>query len=163
MKRNLLILALTVTLVYACSSDKDEGADDIVGTWDLSAYEIDEANATDDQEFAKEILDYLSAIDCTILSYTFNADGTVISRDSGQYLEINVNQGGTGLDIPCPTQSDVDDGTYTYVNGVLTYIDEVEGNTEVDIEINGDVIVIAAADLGIENFDTGGSLVFTRR
>ena len=158
------MLFAATALLFSCSSDKDdENNDSIVGTWDLTAYEIDEMTATDDQEFAQEILQFLSAIDCTILSVTFNEDGTVISTDSGNYLEINVNPGGTGLDIPCPTESDVEDGTYTYENGVLTYIDEVEGNTEVEVEINGNTIRISAADMGIDNFEDGGTLVFTRR
>ena len=158
------MLFAATALLFSCSSDKDdENNDSIVGTWDLTAYEIDEMTATDDQEFAQEILQFLSAIDCTILSYTFNEDGTVISTDSGDYLEINVNPGGSGLDIPCPSESDVEDGTYTYENGLLTYIDEVEGNTEVEVEINGNTIRISASDLGIDNFEDGGTLVFTRR
>ena len=157
------MLFAATALLFSCSDDKDENNDSIIGTWDLTAYEIDEMTATDDQEFAQEILQFLSAIDCTILSYTFNEDGTVISRDSGDYLEINANPGGSGLDIPCPTESDVEDGMYTYEEGVLTYIDEVEGNTEVEVEINGNTIRIGAAELGIDNFEDGGVLVFTRR
>ena len=158
-----MLFAVTA-LLFSCSDDKDDaGNDSIVGTWDLTAYEIDEMTATDDQEFAQEILQFLSAIDCTILSYTFNEDGTVISRDSGDYLEINANPGGSGLDIPCPTESDVEDGMYTYEEGVLTYIDEVEGNTEVEVDVNGNTIRIGAAELGIDNFEDGGVLVFTRR
>ena len=158
------MLFAATALLFSCSDDKDgENNDSIVGTWDLTAYEIDEETATDDQEFAQEILQFLSAIDCTILSYTFNEDGTVISRDSGDYLEINANPGGSGLDIPCPTESDVEDGMYTYEEGVLTYIDEVEGNTEVEVEINGNTIRIGAAQMGIDNFEDGGTLVFTRR
>lgn len=164
MKRNLVLLALTAALTFSCSSDKDdEGNNSIVGTWDLTAYEIDEATATDDQEFARDILAFLSAIDCTILSFTFNEDGTVISRDSGDYLEINVNEGGSGLDVPCPEQSDVEDGMYTYEDGLLTYIDEVEGNTTVEVEVSDNTIRIGATDLGINNFDDGGTMVFTRR
>ena len=164
MKRNLLMLFVATAILFSCSDDKDdENNDSIVGTWDLTAYEIDAETATDDQEFAQEILQFLSAIDCTILSYTFNEDGTVISTDSGDYLEINVNPGGTGLDIPCPSESDIEDGSYTYEEGVLTYIDEVEGNTTVEVEVNGNTIRIDAADLGIDNFEDGGTMVFTRR
>ncbi|MGI9546801.1 MAG: hypothetical protein ACR2MM_06175 [Flavobacteriaceae bacterium] len=164
MKRNIVLLALTAALTFSCSSDKDnENNDSIVGTWDLTAYEIDEATATDDQEFARDILEFLALIDCTILSYTFNEDGTVISRDSGDYLEIDVNQGGSGLDIPCPEESDVEDGMYTFEEGVLTYMDEVEGNTEVNVEISNNTIRIGGADLGIDNFADGGTLIFSRR
>ncbi len=158
------MLFVATALLFSCSSDKDdENNDGIVGTWDLTAYEIDEMTATDDQEFAQEILQFLNAIDCSILSYTFIEDGTVISRNSGNYLEINVNTGGSGLDIPCPTESDVEDGAYTYENGLLTYIDEVEGNTEVEVDINGNTIRISATDMAIDNFEDGGTLVFTRR
>ena len=80
MKRNLLMLFVATAFLFSCSSDKDdENNDSIVGTWDLTAYEIDAESATDDQEFAQEILQFLSAIDCSILSYTFNEDGTVIA------------------------------------------------------------------------------------
>ena len=163
MKRKFLILALLSAFTFSCSSDKEQANDGIVGTWDLTAYEIDEATATDNQEFAREILQYLALIDCTILYYTFNEDGTVIATSSGDYLEINVNPAGSGLDLPCPTESDVEDGMYTYEDGVLTYIDEVEGNTTVNVEIVGNTIRIGARELGIDNFDEGGTLVFTRR
>ena len=158
------MLFAATALLFSCSDDKDdENNDSIIGTWDLTAYEIDEETATDDQEFAQEILDFLTALDCTILSYTFNEDGTVISEDRGDYVEIDVNPGGTGLDIECPTDSDVEEGMYTYEEGVLTYIDEVEGNTEVEVNIDGNRIRIGAAELGIDNFEDGGTLVFTRR
>lgn len=164
MKRNFVILALTAALTFSCSSDKDdEGNNSIIGTWDLTAYEIDEETATDDQEFARDILEFLALIDCTILSYTFNEDGTLISRDSGDYLEIDVNQGGTGLAVPCPEESDVEDGMYTYEDGMLTYMDEVEGNTTIEVEISGNTIRIGGSDLGIDNFEDGGTLVFSRR
>ena len=163
MKRTILALLMVATLTFSCSSDKDDGNNSIVGTWDLTGYEFDESTATDDQEFAAAILEFLALIDCTILSYTFNEDGTVVSRDSGNYIEIDVEQGGSGLDIPCPTEADVEEDTYTYEGGVLTYIDDMEGETSVNVEISGNTIRISAQDLGIDNFEDGGTLVFTRR
>ncbi len=159
------MLFVATALIFSCSSDKDDdNADpgDIVGTWDLTALEIDETTATDDQEFAAEILDFLSATDCYILTYTFNADGSVIEENSGSYLEINVNQGGTGLDIPCPTEQDTDVDEYTFDGTMLTYIDE-EGETTIEVDVSGNTIRIGATDLDFESFDDGGTLVFTRR
>ena len=80
------MLFVATALVFSCSSDKDDdNADpnDIVGTWDLTALEIDETTATDDEEFAAEILDFLSAMDCHLLTFTFREDGTVIEENRG--------------------------------------------------------------------------------
>ncbi len=164
MKRIVLLLVTVATLI-SCSSDKDnEGSDpnDIVGTWDLVGLEIDETTATDDEEFAKELLDFLSALDCYILTYTFNADGSVISVSKGNYLEVNANPGGSGLDIPCPTEQDTEEDEYLFDGEILTYIDET-GETDVSVDIIGNTIRINATDLDVENFDDGGTLVFARR
>ncbi len=165
MKRNLLLLFAATALLFSCSSDKDDdntNPDNIVGTWDLTALEINPETATDDEEFAAEILDFLSATNCYILTFTFNEDGTVIEENSGNYLEVNVNPGGTGLDIPCPTEQDTDVDEYTFDGSTLVYIDE-EGETSIQVEVDGNTIRISATDLDVENFDDGGTLVFTRR
>ncbi len=166
MKKKLLTFAMAAFLLFSCSDDKDDtgnAANGIVGTWDLTALEIDESTATDDEEFARDILAFLSAVDCTILTYTFNEDGSVISENSGNYLEINVNQGGTGLDIPCPVERDMEEDTYTIEGGVLTYIDDSGAETVIEVSVTGNTIMIGATELGIDNFDSGGTLVFTRR
>lgn len=159
------MLFAATALLFSCSSDKDDdNADpnDIIGTWDLTSLEIDPETATDDEEFAAEILDFLALSNCYILTYTFNEDGSVIEENSGNYLEINVNPGGTGLDIPCPTEEDVDEDEYTFDGTTLTYIDE-EGETSIEVEVDGNTIRISATDLDVDNFDDGGTLVFTRR
>ena len=159
------MLFAATALLFSCSDDKDDdGADpnDIVGTWDLTALEINPETASDDEEFAAEILDFLAASNCYILTFTFNEDGSVIEENSGNYLEINVNQQGTGLDIPCPTEQDTDVDEYTFDGSMLTYIDE-EGETTVEVDVDGNTIRISAIDLDIDNFDDGGTLVFTRR
>ena len=165
MKRNILLLFAATALLFACSDDKDDdNADpnDIIGTWDLTGLEIDPETATDDEEFAAEILDFLALTNCYILTYTFGEDGTVVEENSGNYLEINVNPGGTGLDIPCPTEADTDEDEYTFDGTTLTYFDE-EGETSIQVDIDGNTIRISATDMDIENFDDGGTLVFTRR
>ena len=165
MIRKLSLVVLSTIALFACSSDKEGGIDSnsILGTWDLTALQIDENNATTDEEFGKEILDFLTAEDCYIITLTFNADLSVISESSADYLQINVNPGGTGLDIPCPTQKDTDESTYTFDGETLTYIDDSLETVTVNVQFSGNTMVISAVELGIDNFDTGGELVFTKR
>ena len=165
MLRKVCLMLMTASLLFSCSSDDEKGADanDIIGTWDLTALQIDENNATTDEEFGKEILDFLTDQQCYIITITFNEDLSVVTENSGNYLEINVNQGGTGLDIPCPTQSDTDTSTYTFDGETLTYIDDSLETVTVTVQISGNTMTISAADFGVDNFDTGGQLVFTKR
>lgn len=163
--RKLSLLLITVAAVFSCSSDKDNDVDEnsILGTWDLTALEIDEATATDDMEFGQDILDFLTAQQCYIMTLTFNEDLSVITENSADYLQINVNPGGTGLDVPCPTEKDTDASTYTFDGEVLNYIDENLETVTVSVEISGNTMTVNAIDLGIDNFDDGGQLVFTKR
>lgn len=165
MKRNLLALFIAITLLFSCSSDKDDTNqdNDIIGSWDLTALEIDDSTASDDEKFARDILNFLSALDCSLLTITFNADQTVITENSGNYLDINVNTGGTGLDAPCPTEKDTSVDNYVYEGGVLTYIDENEMETKVNVTISGNTMRVNAVELDFTNFDDGGELIFTKR
>ncbi len=163
--RKLSLLLIAVAAVFSCSSDKENVVDEnsILGTWDLTALEIDEATATDDMEFGQDILDFLTAQQCYIVTLTFNEDLSVITENSADYLQINVNPGGTGLDVPCPTEKDTDASTYTFDGEVLTYIDDNLETVTVSIEISGNTMTVSAIDLGIDNFDDGGQLIFTKR
>ena len=165
MKCNLLTLFLATALLFSCSSDKDDLNQDnnILGSWELTALEIDESTASDDEEFAQNILSFLSAINCSIMTITFNADLSVITENSGNYLEINVNPGGSGLDVPCPTEKDTSVDSYLYEGGVLTYIDEDQVETTVNVEISGTTMRINATELDFANFNDGGVLIFTKR
>ena len=165
MLRKFVLTIISAGLLFSCSSDKEDGTNpsSILGTWDLTTLQIDEDNATTDEEFGKEILDFLTAQQCYIITLTFNADLSVVSENSGNYIEINVNPGGTGLDIPCPTESDTDVSTYTFDGERLTYIDENLETVTLTVQISGNTMLISAVEFGIENFDTGGQLVFTRR
>ncbi len=165
MLRKICFVFMTASLLFSCSSDSEGGADanDILGTWDLTALQIDENNATTDEEFGKEILDFLTAQECYIITITFNEDLSVVTENSGNYLEINVNQGGTGLDIPCPTQSDTDTSTYTFDGETLNYVDDNLETVTLTVQISGNTMRVSAVDFGVDNFDTGGQLVFTRR
>ncbi|MBT8312069.1 MAG: hypothetical protein HKP23_04440 [Flavobacteriaceae bacterium] len=165
MLRKICFVIMTASLLFSCSSDDEKGADanDILGTWDLTALQIDENNATTDEEFGKEILDFLTDQQCYIITITFNEDLSVVTENSGNYLEINVNQGGTGLDIPCPEQSDTDTSTYTFDGETLNYIDDSLETVTVTVQISGNTMTVNAVDFGVDNFDTGGQLVFTKR
>ncbi len=165
MKRNLLSLFIATALLFSCSSDKDDTnqENDIIGSWELTALEIDDNTASDDEKFARDILSFLSALDCSLLTITFNADQTVITENSGNYLDINVITGGTGLDVPCPTEKDTSVDSYLYEGGVLTYIDENEIETKVKVIISGNTMRVNAVELDFANFDDGGELIFTKR
>lgn len=166
MKHNLVLLFVLTTLLFSCSSDKDDVVQEesgIVGSWELTALQVDNSTASDEEKYAQDILSFLSAMDCSIMTITFNADLSVITEDSGNYLEINVNPGGTGLDVPCPTQKDTSVGSYIYESGVLTYIDETEMETTLNVTISGNTMSVSAAELDFANFNDGGELIFTKR
>lgn len=166
MKRNIYLLLLATAVMFSCSEDKestDADANSILGTWDLTALVIDEATATDDMEMGEDLLNFLTAQNCYIVTLTFNEDLSLLTENSANYIEINVNAQGTGLDVPCPSRSDSDDTVYTYENGVLTFIDDNQETVTIDVSITGNTMIMSAQELGVDNFDTGGELVFTKR
>lgn len=164
LSRICLMLMITGTLI-SCSSDQDKTTEPsaILGTWDLTALQIDENNATTDEQFGRDILDFLTPQQCFIITLTFNEDMSVVTENAANYLQINVNPGGTGLDVPCPTQMDTDVSTYTFDGERLTYVDDNMETVTVTVQISGNTMLINAVDLGIDNFNSGGQLVFTRR
>ncbi len=166
MKTYVITLLAACTLLFSCSSDKEDpnvNENNLIGTWELTALEIDDSSASDDEKFGRDILEFLSAIDCSLLTITFNEDLTVITENSGNYLEINVSPSGTGLDVPCPTSKDTSVDSYTFEGGVLTYIDEDMQETKVNVSIENNTMRISATELSFANFDEGGFLVFTKR
>lgn len=165
MKKMAIYYLLMGFFIAACSTDKmaDNGIDGIIGTWELTALEINDGSASSEAEFAQDILNVLSASDCYLLTLTFNEDLTLVTQDATNYLEIGVNSSGTGLDVPCPVQRDTYTTSYTYVEGTLTFTDENQQSVTVDALINGNTMVISARDLAVENFNSEGNLVFSRR
>ena len=162
MKRNVMMLVIAAAVTFSCSSDKeDPGTDEssIEGTWDAHELQIDDSTASDDEKNGRDILNFLTAKDCYILTLTFNQDLSVITENSVNYLEIDV----TGLDIPCPTESDMDNSTYTFDGEVLTFVDANDQTVTVDVSISGNTMTVNAADLDIPNFNAGGQLIFKRR
>ncbi len=166
MQRYSLLLIVAAFMVYSCSSDKVVevvDASSIIGTWEATELMINNETASDDAKNARDILNFLTAKDCFILSFTFNSDLTVTASNSSNYVEISVNSAGTGLEIPCPTQSDNEASTYTFDGMVLTILDGNGETITVDVTIDGDMMTVDAADLDIPNFNDSGELVFVKR
>ena len=166
MKRRLYLFLMATVVMFSCSEDKiatETATNSILGTWNLTGLEIDEATATDDMEMGVQLLNFLTALDCYIVTLTFNEDLSLLSENSANYIQINVAPGGTGLDVPCPVEKDTDTTVYTYENGVLTFIDNNQETVAVAVVITGNTLVMSAQEFGVDNFDTGGDLIFTRR
>lgn len=166
MKRSLLFLCLGVSALFSCSSDKDENNDDnssnnIVGTWDATELRINNDTASDDAKFGKQILDFLTDKDCYVITLQFNEDLTAVATNAANNVEVNATP--TGLDVPCPTESDSESSTYTYDGSVVTFLDGNGQQVEVRVTVQGDVMTVNAADLEIPNFDDSGELIFQKR
>lgn len=165
-KRYSLIGLLVIMLSLSCSSDKEVDLVDvnlIEGTWVATELVIDNATASDDAKNGRDILNFLTAKDCYILSFTFNSDLSVTAENSANYVEISVNSANTGLETPCPTQSDSEASTYTYDGSVLTVVDNEGEAVMVDVTIKDDIMTLDAADLDIPNFNDSGELIFIRK
>lgn len=167
MKRLLLYSLLTV-MTTSCSLDKEHTLamqSDISGSWDAVEFRIDEDNASTEERNARDMLALLTARGCTVISFHFKDDLSVISENSINYLEVSVSPEGNGIDIPCPETKDVETGEYTFDGETLVYIgpDGIAG--EIKALKSGSTLIINAADLDIPNFSTtaNGQLVFQKR
>lgn len=161
---SFIVLSL---LFFSCSSDKNNETSEevalnaIFGTWDATELRINSDTASDDAKFAEQILDFLTNNDCSIITLQFNEDLTATASNSANYLEINATT--TGLDIPCPTQSDTESSTYTFDGSTVTTIDANGDTLIIDVSIDGNVMTVDAADLEIPNFTDSGQLIFVKR
>lgn len=164
MKRNLLSLFIIAALTFSCSKDEDKNSDvdpeiAIVGSWRATEFRATDANSSN-VNLGAEILANLTAEDCYILTFTFNQDLSLIIESAVDYLEINATA--TGLEVPCPTQTDSDTSAYTYDGTTLTTVDANGAIIMVKVAINGDSMSADAADLDIPNFDGAGELIFEK-
>ncbi|HMB62177.1 MAG TPA: hypothetical protein VKN36_03825 [Eudoraea sp.] len=105
----------------------------------------------------------MTARDCFIITLTFHRDLSIVSENSVNYLEINVNTGGSGPDIPGPIQSDTETTTYAFDGNVLTFVDAKPQRVNVDVTVTGNTMTVDAADPDIPNFNAGGELIFRKR
>nr|WP_298994480.1 lipocalin family protein [uncultured Allomuricauda sp.] len=165
MKKIVLFLAV-VALSFSCSNDADDNdamnsENRLVGTWVLTDLRIDSGVDDDDLDFGKEIIAFLQGIDCDLITFTFNEDGTVTSVDRASFISINV--GMNGLDIPCPTESDTENSVWSLEGNQLTFINENLEEETITIAFEGDnTLIIAGEDIDAQNF-TGADAVFTRQ
>ncbi len=168
MYKHILCIAGIVITLISCSSDKDETQTEtevqstaIIGTWDATELKIDNETASDDAKFGKQILDFLTADNCFIITLQFNEDLTASASNSANYIEVNATA--TGLDIPCPTDSDVNESTYTFDGETVTTIDENGDELAIGVSIEGNIMTVDASDLDIPNFSEDGQLIFVKR
>jgi len=189
MKQKYLTLLLFATTLFSCSTDQiaedlaeklaedqrtledieaeaeeqkaEDKSSDLFGIWQAIEVQIDDQIASDAAKFGKQILDHLTEKECYIIEFTFNEDLSVIAANSAQYLEINV--GGSGLDVPCPTEEDSHESVYSYDGKVLTYVDADGATVELDATVVDDILTIDAAQLDIDNFDASGQLVLVKK
>lgn len=167
MKSKILLLVMATALICSCSKDDDKSnesdANAIVGSWQATELRIDDQTASDDAKNGRDALDFLTARDCYVITFTFNQDLTVVAENSVNYLRPGVNAEGTGLDIPCPTEKDTDNSTYVYDGTTLSILDSDGQTVTTEATVDGDTLIIDASGLDIPNFNASGELVFERR
>lgn len=168
MERKFILFLAVSVLFFSCSDDKEETSAEtdqaqLQGTWDASELKIDDQTASDEAKFGRSILDHLTNKSCNVITFTFNADLTLVAENSVAYLSINVNSNGAGLDIPCPGESDMETSVYTFDGTTLSYVDADGKTVNVKPVINGNIMTITAVDLAFTNLDAEGELVFTKR
>jgi|AntAceMinimDraft_11_1070367.scaffolds.fasta_scaffold23512_2 hypothetical protein len=159
-----IYIAIVCACAWSCSSDNEDGtaaSNNIVGTWDATELIVDQNTASDEAIFGSQILQVLTNENCFIITLKFNQDLTAEARSAVNNLEINVS--GTGLSVPCPTDFESEANTYTYADGVVSFINEDGEMVNARVSIDGDVMTVNAASLEIPNFNDSGELIFQRR
>lgn len=162
MKKGILI-TMAVLFMASCSTDNDGDelqASSLVGTWNMTDVRFKEDPNDTSLNLADEIVDRLAAENCCLISFTFNADGTLSGENKVNYIEIN--SGPTGLEVPCPEQSDIETSTWSLVEDQLTFVNENLEEETVTIRLEGDILILAGEDISAENY-SGAEVVFTRQ
>lgn len=165
MKKNILLLLLTSFLIVSCSSDSSDDVDTpeedtLVGTWVLTDLTVDSTVDDDDLDFAKEIILFLQDENCDLITFTFNDSGALMSDSKANYLSINVGIG--GLDIPCPTESDIENSLWVLDGDQLTISTEGEVDQVITIQLDGNTLIIPGEGVDENNY-VGADAVFTKQ
>lgn len=160
----LSTLIMGSLLIVSCSNDSgnDDETESIVGTWDARELRVDESTATEDELLARDFLEILAAKDCYILSLTFNADGTAEAENASEYIDLSGLATGN-FDIPCPTQSDIEQATYTYANGQLTVVDAMGVTSTANASISGNQLILQLEGSVFDDVVSDGELIFVKR
>lgn len=160
MKRNLFLLFIVSTLLFSCSKDENEdSANLIVGTWRATEFQAADPNSST-LNFGAEILANLTAEECYVLTFAFNADLTVVVENAINYVVPDATP--TGISVDCPTQKDTESSTYTYDGSVLTIVDQDGMTQSIKVTIDGNVMTVDATDLDVNNLDAAGSVIFSK-
>lgn len=167
MKTKFTLLLFVFALTLSCSTDSEdndtnsEGLDSaLVGTWNLTEIRYEEDPEDTSLNLAEEIFDRLSQEDCVLVSFTFNANGTMSGSNKLNFIEIDASP--TGLDVACPEQSETETGNWTLEGNQLT-VDDGSGQMETTtIGLEGNTLVIAGDEIDENNY-AGAEAVFTRQ
>ncbi|MEO9513047.1 MAG: lipocalin family protein [Flavobacteriaceae bacterium] len=165
MKKNIALLFLTAFLIFSCSSDSSDDTDTpegdtLVGTWVLTDLTVDSTVDDDDLDFAKEILLFLQAENCDLITFTFDESGTLMSDSKINNLSINVGVG--GLDVPCPTESDEEGSLWVLEGDQLTISREGEDDQVITIQLDENTLIIPGESVDANNY-AGADAVFTKQ
>ena len=166
MKRFTFLYLIATVFVFSCSSDKENimaDANSIEGTWDATELSIDNNTASDDAKNVRDIFKFLTALDCHLLTFTFNTDLSVTAENAINYVEESFSLSGNGMEISCPTDRDTEASTYTFDGSVLTIVNINGSSISLDVTIDGNTMTIDATDLEIPNFNESGQLIFIKR
>lgn len=158
-------LCLAMALV-SCSSDKDEDNgtnNDIIGTWDATELLVDVDTVSDEAVIGSQILKLLSNESCYIITLTFNEDLTAEARNSITEAISTATFGAGGLEVPCPSNFEVVSNTYTFDNGIISFLNDDGETINVSVRINGDTMTVDAQSLELPEVNEPGELVFVRR
>ncbi len=165
MKSKLIVLIAVFALTLSCSSDSEDdglqmvgGESNLVGTWNLTSVDFTGQSDTE-LNLAAEIIDNLVEEQCYLVTFVFNVDGTASAEDKTNYIEVNA--GPTGLDVPCPTQSDTESTTWSLEGNQLTFINADMEEETIEVAIEGNTMVIAGEVIDADNY-SGAQAIFTK-
>ena len=96
-----------------------------------------------------------------IITLQFNEDLTAEARNAVADLDVSI--GASGFTIPCPTEFEIETNTYTYSDGVVSFLNEDGTTVNALVSISGDIMTVNASSLEIPDFDETGELVFKRQ
>lgn len=133
----------------------------LVGIWVISELRVDESVDDDDLDFAQQIVDFLVGEDCDLVTFDFNDDERVQVDNRVNFLRPSATP--TGLTVPCPEESDMENSAWSLEGDQLTFINDMEEELTITVTFEDeDTLIIAGSDINAENF-TGAEAVFTRQ
>jgi hypothetical protein len=160
--KKVIIMLGAVLFFTACSTDNENDGElessALVGTWNMTDVRFpDDPNDTS-LNLADEIVDQLVQENCFLVSFTFNADGSVTSEDKVNFIEVNA---GMGLDVPCPDNSTVETAQWVLEGNQLTLTGADQEET-ITIDLSSNTLIIAGEEINAQNY-AGAEAVFTKQ